>query len=158
MTENDHPVQLSRNQVKFRLPGDDPGAITITDSFSTFFHVSIDFPEDVDATEVQQICKSSCLTIRETILTGIRKASQRLNYDNSIPKIAFPCLKHEATNLHPAIISKSGLLTCTAMPASVYNKLTESHKLWLGKGNTSDGECVAVLNNDVLCILKFIFM
>ena len=133
MTENDHPVQLSRNQVQFRLPGDDPGAITITDSFSTFFHVSITFPEDVDAIEAQQICNNCCLTIHKTIFTGIQKASQRLNYNNSIPSVAFPCSKHEATDLHPATISRSGLLTCTAQPASVYNKLTESHKLWLGK-------------------------
>ena len=92
MTENDRPVQVSRNQVQFRLPGnDDPGAITITDSFSTYLHVSIDLPEDLDATEMYRICSTNCPTIRETILTGIRKASQNLNYNNSIPDIAFPC-------------------------------------------------------------------
>ena len=134
-----------------------PGAITITDSFSTFFHVSIEFPEDVDATEAQQICKNSCLTIHETILTGIRKASQRLNYNNSIPSIAFPCSKHEATDLHPAIISTSGLLTCTAQPASVCNKLTESHKLWLGKNMLSDSASKGKCTVDTIVIVFFAY-
>ena len=90
--------------------------------------------------------------------TGIRKASQRLNYNNSIPSVAFPCSKHEATDLHPAIISRSGLLTCTAQPASVCNKLTESHKLWFGKnmlsGSASKGKCTEVSSDSVLCLLS----
>ena len=140
MTENDRPVQVSRNQVQFKLPGDDPGAITITDSLSTFFHVSIDIPEDVDADKARQICGNICPTIRETVLACIRKASQKLNYTNSIPSIAFPCSKHlvQSSNddLHPATVSKSGLLRCTTYPASVCNKLTEQHQLWLGKADT----------------------
>ena len=127
LSENRCPVQISRNRVQFALPGGNPGCVTITDSFSTFFHVVIEPPEDASADRVRQICEELCPTIRETILTGIRKASQKLNYDNSIPQVAFPCSKHE--DLHPAIISSSGLLTCTANPR-VYNEMTEQHQLW----------------------------
>ena len=133
MTENNRPVQVSRNQVQFRLPGDDPGAITITDSFSTSFHVSIDFPENMDSTKALQICTKSCPSIRETILTGIRKVSYRLNYNNSVPKVAFPCSFHLPNDLHPATISESQVLTCTTHPRSVCNELTTEHKLWLGE-------------------------
>ena len=133
MTENDRPVQVSRNQVQFRLPGNDPGAITITDTFSTSFHVSIDFPEDMDTAKAIQISKKVCPTVRETIVTGIRKASQKLNYNNSIPEVAFPCSKHLPSALHPATVSDSELLTCTTHPGSVYNDLTEQHQIWLGK-------------------------
>ena len=42
LTENRCPVQVSRNKVQFALPGDNPGCVTITDSFSTFFHVIIE--------------------------------------------------------------------------------------------------------------------
>ena len=138
MTENDRPVQVSRNQVQFRLPGKDPGAITITDSFSTYLHVSINFPEDMDTAKAIQICERVCPTIRETILSGIRKASQKLNYNNSIPEVAFPCLKHLPDALHPATISSSGVLTCTTHPASVYSDLTEQHQIWLGKEDQDD--------------------
>ena len=96
LSENHCPVQVSRNSVKFELAGGNPGCITTSDSFSTFFHVTIEAPEGANC---------------ETILTGIQKASQKLNYRNSIPGIAFPCLKHE--DLHPATISSIGLLTCT---------------------------------------------
>ena len=133
MTENNRPVQLSRNQVQFKLPGDDPGAITITDVFSTHLHVTIDLPDDTEISQLQKICSTHCPSIRETILAAIRKASQKLNYNNSIPKVAFPCSKHLPGELHPAVISKSGFLTCTAQPKSVFSSLTESHKIWLGK-------------------------
>ena len=127
LTENRCPVQVSRNKVQFALPGDNPGCVTITDAFSTFFHVVIEPPEDASTDRVHQICVKLCPSIRETILTGIRKASQKLNYNNSIPQIAFPCSKHK--DLHPAIISSTGLLTCTANPR-VYSDMTEQHHIW----------------------------
>ena len=145
MTENDRPVQVSRNQVQFALPGENPGCITITDSFSTFFHVSIDFPEEVSSTDALQICEDVCPTIRETILSGIRKASQKLNYNNSIPKVAFPCSKHQDTELHPATISSRGtLLTCTAHRASACSKMTKEHMLWLGQDAANKGKALNV--------------
>ena len=139
MTENDRPVQVARNQVQFMLPGDDPGAITISDSLSSFFHVSITFPRSVSSEKAQQICSNICPSVRETILSSIRKAHQKLNYHESNPKIAFPCTGHQtsACDLHPAIVSSSGLLKCTTHPKSVCNELTEQHYLWLGKSSQS---------------------
>ena len=139
MTENDRPVQVARNQVQFMLPGDDPGAITISDSLSSFFHVSITFPRSVSSQKAQQICSNICPSVRETILSSIRKAHQKLNYHESNPKIAFPCTGHQtsACDLHPAIVSSSGLLKCTTHPKSVCNELTDQHHLWLGKSSQS---------------------
>ena len=136
MTENNRPVQVSRNQVQFRLPGNDPGAITITDSFSTYLHISIDFPDNMDSDKALQICTKTCPNIRETILTGIRKASQKLNHNNSVPEMAFPCSFHLPNDLHPATISESRVLTCTTHPRSVCNNLTAGHQLWLGEEYT----------------------
>ena len=133
LTENDRPVQVSRNQVQFRLPGKDPGAITITDSLSTSFHISINFPEDMDTDEALQICNKNCPNIRETILSSVQKVSHKLNYNNSIPEIAFPCSKHLSDDIHPATISSAGFFTCTINPASVYSRLTEQHQIWLGE-------------------------
>ena len=138
MTENGRPVQVSRNQVQFRLPGKDPGTLTITDSFSTSFHISVDFPEDMDTDEALQISNKHCPDIRETILSSIQKVSYRLNYSDSIPEIAFPCLKHLPDAIHPATISSTGFLTCTIHPASVYSRLTEQHQIWLGEKVQSD--------------------
>ena len=94
--------------------------------------------DSITTEEALEICEKVCPTIRETILTGIRKASHKLNYNNSIPNAAFLCnnSKHEAqTSLHPATISEVGLLTCTTHPRSVFSKMTEQHRLWLGKVN-----------------------
>ena len=127
LSENRFPVQISRNRVKFELPGGNPGSITISDSFSTFFHVIIEPPEGTNHHKIHQICEEICPNICETILTGIRKASQKLNYRNSIPEVAFPCLKHE--DLHPATISSTGLLTCTN-DRRFCSEISEQHHLW----------------------------
>ena len=140
LTEDGNPVQLSRNRVRFAVPGNNPGYITITDSFSTFFHVSIEFPdqEEISESKALEICEEVCPTIRETILTHIRKASRRLNYDDSIPEAAFLCSKHDETvPPHPATFSKHKLLTCTNSPGTVCCHMTEKHALWLGKASTS---------------------
>ena len=135
LEENGYPVQVCRNQATFILPGKNPGAVTITDSFSTFFHVAIEPGEDTSAEEAREIYEDVCSTIRETILTAIRKASQKLNYVHTIPEVAFPCVKHEATSVHPATISRTGLLTCTENPR-ICSKMTELHHLWFSNKGT----------------------
>ena len=134
LMEDNSPVQLSRNRVQFAVPGNNPGCITITDSFSTFFLVSIEFPEDITEEQALEVCKEVCPSVREEIFTSIRKASSKLNYNNSIPEEAFLCSKHDkSTTLHPAVISRTGLLTCTTHPRSVFSELTDKHKIWLGE-------------------------
>ena len=135
LMEEGNPVQLSRNRARFTVPDNHPGFITITDSFTTFFHIEITFPSDISQCKALEVCEKVCPLIRETVLTGIRKASRRLNYNNSIPEAAFLCsnAKHQNTTLHAATISSSGLLTCTTHPASVFNEMTEEHKIWFGK-------------------------
>jgi hypothetical protein len=126
-------VQVSRNRVQFALPGKNPGCVTITDPFSSYFHVIVELepPEGASADGIQQVYEKICPAIRETILTGIRKASQKLNYNNSIPEIAFPCPKHD--DLHPAIISEDEKLLICTRDRRVYSEMMEQHKLWLGQ-------------------------
>ena len=72
LTEDGNPVQLSHNRVRFTLPGNNPGCVAITDSFSTFFDVSIEFPDTITKEKAIEICKKICPKIRETLLTHIR--------------------------------------------------------------------------------------
>ena len=138
LEEDGYPVQVSRNSAQFTVPGKNPGCITITDSFSSYLHVSIDFPTSVSRERAQEVCEEVCPMIRETVLTGIRKASQRLNYNNSIPSVAFPCSGHKDTALHPATVSENRkLLTCTTHPATVSSEVTDQHRLWLGTPATA---------------------
>ena len=140
LEEDGYPVQVSRNSAQFIVPGKNPGRITITDSFSSFFHVSIDFPASVSRERAQEICEEICPTVRETVLTGIRKASRRLNYNNSIPTVAFPCSGHRDTPLHPATVSDNGkLLICSSHPTTVCSEVTEWHKIWIGKRLLKEG-------------------
>ena len=145
LMEDSNPVQLSRNRACFSIPGKNPGYVTITDSFSTFFHVSLTFPSDVSSAKQLQICENTCPKIRETILTGIRKASRKLNYNNSIPEIAFVCSRHQPSSVHPATLADADLLTCTTHPGSVCCEMTEGHKLWLGKATAASTDTPGTL-------------
>ena len=135
LMEDGNPVQLSRNRAHFIIPGNHPGFITISDSFTTFLQIEITFPSDISSAKAREVCEKVCPLIRETVLTGIRKASRRLNYNNLIPEVAFLCsnAKHQDTALHAATVSSSGLLTCTTHPASIFSEITEEHKIWFGK-------------------------
>ena len=135
LKEGHYPVQVCRNQAKFELPGGNPGCVTITDSFSSFFHVAIEPPEDTSDERIHQIYEEECSAIREAVLTGIRKALQKLNYIKSTPKVAFACSKHETTSLHPATVFGNDLLICTDN-RRVCCEMTPLHQLWFNnKGN-----------------------
>ena len=123
------PVKVDRNTIYFKVPGDLPGKIVLSDSFSTYFQVSIEKTP-------RALCSKVCPQIRETILAGLRKASNALHYNNSVPKDAFYCLEHSfsrSTTPHPSVVdSTCTLMTCTLNPVEVFNNLKEEHLVWFG--------------------------
>ena len=155
LTENHCPVQLSRNRARFSIPGKHPGCITITDSFSTFFHIDISFPYDISSSKALEVCREVCPSIRETMLAGIHKASRRLNYKNSFPEAAFLCPKNHTDCLHPATISSYDLLTCTVNPAKVSSGMTKQHKIWLGSDTPSSSLATGSYNKFSMCMYMY---
>ena len=129
------PVKVDRNAVQFEVPGGLPGAITLSDSFSTYFQVSIQLPEKAPRALYSAVLPQ----IRETIVAGIRKASSALHYNNSVPKDAFLCLEHSASeNVTPhasVVDSTRTLMTCT-LNSKVCSTLTEEHLVWFRSSDT----------------------
>ena len=131
------PVQVDRSTIKFAVPGDLPGKITLSDSFSTYFQVSIQIPKGAPAAILSEVCPN----IRETIMAGIRKASSTLHYNNSLPKYAFLCKEHttdSAITPHASVVHDSRILmTCTSNPAEVCSCLTDDHLVWFGSDDSA---------------------
>ena len=130
------PVKVDRNTVHFEVPGGLPGVITLSDSFLTYFQVSIQLPKKAPRALYSAVFPQ----IRETIVAGIRKASSTLHYNNSVPKDAFLCLEHgtslSATS-HASIVDRTHtLMTCTLNPGEVCSTLTEEHLEWFRSGDT----------------------
>ena len=130
------PVKVDRNTVQFEVPGDLPGEVTLSDSFSTYFQVSIQLPEKAPRALYSEVFPH----IRETIVAGLRKASSALHYNNSVPKDAFLCLEH-GTSLsaspHASVVdSTRTLMTCTLNPGKVCSTLTEEHLVWFRSSDT----------------------
>ena len=137
--DSQSPSKVDRNTVHFRVPGDLPGKVILTDSFSTYFQVSIQLPQK----NPFQLCSKVCPQIRETIRAGLRKASSTLNYNNSVPRDAFLCEEHtQSTSRHASVVrSDCTLMTCTVNPAQVYSNLSKQHLLWFGhQSPTASGE------------------
>ena len=137
------PVKVDRNTVQFEVPGDLPGEITLSDSFSTFFQVSIQLPEKAPRAPYTAVFPQ----IRETIIGGLRKASSALHYNNSVPKYAFLCCEHGTSGTvtpHASVVDSSRtLMTCTLNPAKVCSTLTEEHLVWF-KSSDTQGEKLTI--------------
>ena len=125
------PVKVDRNTIYFKVPGDLPGKIILSDSFSTYFQVSIEKTP-------RALCSKVCPHIRDTILAGLRKASSALHYNYLVPKDAFFCLEHSTrTATHTSVVdSTRTLMTCTLNPEEVFNSLTEEHLVWFRSSDT----------------------
>ena len=129
------PVKVDRNTVQFEVPGGLPGAIILSDSFSTYFQVSIQLPEEAP----RALYSAMFPRIRETILAAICKASSSLHYNNSVPRDAFLCLEHNASDnvkLHASVVdSTHTLMTCT-FNSKVCSILTDEHLVWFHSSDT----------------------
>ena len=123
------PAKVDRNTVHFEVPGGLPGKVILTDSFSTYFQVDIQVPPNAPS----DMCSKVCPEIQETIMKGIRKSSQNLHYNNSIPKLSFICHEHTDKHTpHPTVINRScGLMKCT-VNSEVCSILKEDHQVWFG--------------------------
>ena len=130
------PVKVDRNTIEFQVPGGLPGKIVLTDSFATYFQVSLKLPRNAPAA----LCSKVCPQILDTIMAGLRKASTTLNYNNSVPQDAFLCCEHSDTTTppHATVVDRSRtLMTCSRNPAEVCTMLTEQHMVWFGSSETS---------------------
>ena len=129
------PVKVDRNTVQFEVPGGLPGVITLSDSFLTYFQVSIQLPEKAPRALYSAVFPQ----IRETIIAGLRKVSSALHYNNSVPKDAFFCLEHGVSvsvTPHASIVDRTlTLMTCTLNPAKFCSTLTEEHLVWFRSGD-----------------------
>ena len=132
------PVKVDRNTIVFQVPRQLPGKVILTDSFSTYFQVTLHLPKKAPAA----LCSEVCPLIRETILAGLHKASTTLHYHNSEPHDAFLCCEHSDSTIspHAAVVDSSyRLMTCTVNPSEVCTKLTKQHMVWFGSSGASGG-------------------
>ena len=79
------PQCLTRNCIKFQLPEETPGSLTLIDAFSHFELYINNVPSDIRS----RLCPS----IWHTLLEGIQKAAETLKYRKLAPKQAFLCKK-----------------------------------------------------------------
>ena len=116
------PLCLTRNCIKFQLPKDAPGSLTLIDTFSHF---------EVHVKAQHDVCVCLCQSIRDTLFEGIQKAAETLKYSKLIPKQAFLC-KHGNTQPHLAIPADAvGYWKCELNP-DASGPLTNQHKVWKG--------------------------
>ena len=112
------PSCLNRNCIKFSVPGDCPGSVTLIDTFNYF---------EVHVKTAPTACNKLCSLVSQAIFAGVKKATLVLGYNNSIPSKALlcPCKFKEP---HFATFG-DGLWICS-QDREVYGELTPRQLLW----------------------------
>ena len=114
---------LDKDCIKFQLPEETPGSLTLIDAFSHFELYINNVPSDIRS----RLCPS----IWRTLLEGIQKAAETLKYGELAPKQAFLCKKG---NTQPHLAFPAGAANywkCELHP-DIFGPLTDEHKVWKG--------------------------
>ena len=132
LVESGRPVQVSRNCITYTLPGNDPGMVSLVDTFSNYIAIVVEI--DAEASLAAKTCQKLCPVIRDTVYTNVRKAVAALHYTNTIPKYAFFCPESSSacsTSSHAAIVTSDHTGLICSQKRSILRLLTEQNKMWL---------------------------
>ena len=132
LEESGEPIQVSRNCITYTLPGDDPGKVSLVDTFSNYIAVVVEI--DAEASLAAKTYQKLCPIIRDTVYTNVRKAVAALHYTNTIPKYAFFCPESSSacsTSSHAAIVTSDHAGLICSQKRSILRPLTEQNKVWL---------------------------
>ena len=151
LEESGRPVQVSRNCITYTRPGDDPGKVSLVDTFSNYIAVVVEVDADPSlASTINKLCPQ----IRDEVYTNMRKSVAALHYTNTIPKYAFFCPESStacSTTSHAAIINSAHTgLTCSHKPA-IFRPLQENQRPWL------TGLQAASTSSGTLCLLLCVY-
>ena len=121
------PILMTKNCIKFRVPGKHPTTVTMIDSYA-YFEIHIKAPPPV--------CHKICPSIRDVIFDGIDEATVTLHYSSDKPCSGFFC-PHSNSNSqasgivpHVATTEDQEYWVCTV--EDHVGELTEKEKIWLG--------------------------
>ena len=132
LEESGEPIQVSRNCITYTLPGNDPGKVSLVDTFSNYIAVVVEI--DAEASLAAKTCQKLCPVICDTVYTNVRKAVAALHYTNTIPQYAFFCPESSSacsTSSHAAIVTSGHTGLICSHKRSILRLLTEQNKMWL---------------------------
>ena len=135
--DNTKPLCLTRNCIKFQLPEAAPGSLTLIDAFSHF---------EVYTNAPPEVCVRLCPSIWHTLVEGIQKAAQTLNYSKLFPELAFLC-KHENTRPHLALPADAFDYWKCELNQDKSGPLTNEHKVWKGNNGSNTHKILLCLHN-----------
>ena len=132
LEESGEPIQVSRNCITYTLPGNDPGKVSLVDTFSNYIAVVVEI--DAEASLAIETRQKLCPVIRDTVYTNVRKAVAALHYTNTIPQYAFFCPESSSacsTSSHAAIVTSGHTGLICSQKRLILRPLTEQNKIWL---------------------------
>ena len=128
------PILMTKNCIKFRVPGKHPTTVTMIDSYA-YFEIHINAPAPV--------CHKICPRIEDVIFDGIDEATVTLHYNNDKPCSGFFCPHSngngQASNSEPhaATTEDQEYWQCTM--EDHFGELTEREKVWFGSKEAAPG-------------------
>ena len=89
LEESGRPVQVSRNCITYTLPDDNPGKVSLVDTFSNYIAVVYEVDAG-DAALATKTCRELCPIVRDTVYTNMRDSVYALHYITQIPFPSMP--------------------------------------------------------------------
>ena len=133
LIEDGEVVQVARNSISFKVPGDLPGKVTFLDPLSSYLEVAVELPARVAAKHKKTLYPK----IRNSFMAAVEKAMETLHYEVCLPEVSFMCPEQSgqcSTMPHPAtVMDEQSFLVCSLKPSSVCHSITEEQQIWLSK-------------------------
>ena len=117
------PACLYRNCIQFCIPGY-PGTVDLIDTFTHF---------EVHVKTISEGYGDLCPLVRKAVLSGLKKATHTLGYNNCTPSAAVLCLCGDSST-HMATLGKDTWIC--KKDERKYGMLTARHFVWKDKGKT----------------------
>ena len=131
-----NPVRIFRNSASFKLPGEVPCRITISDSMSSYLMVAVHISSQISLDEASVVCPDILCTVRR----GLKVVADKMHYSDEDMEshVAFFCPMHKqgvksSDSPHPAKVvpSKKRLICCN--DDMICSRLGDEHDVWFAE-------------------------
>ena len=146
-----NPVRIFRNSASFKLPGEIPCRVIISDSMSSYLKVAVHISSQISPDKTSVVCPDILCTVRR----GLEVVADKMHYSDEDMEshVAFFCPGHKETSdsPHPAkvVFSQERLIIC-CNDDMIFSCLGDEHDVWFAE---QTGEFSKLISSTVVLAL-----
>ena len=153
-----NPVRIFRNSASFKLPGEIPCRVTISDSMSSYLKVAVHISSQISPEETSVVCPDILCTVRR----GLEVVADKMHYSDEDMEshVAFFCPGHKqgvetSDSPHPAKVASSQKRLICSNDDMIFSRLGDEHDVWFAE---QTGESSKLICNYYCCISRIMLV